>query len=265
MPRSHTLMLCALLASGLAAQAPDGWSGPAQEAYAQLDAEFAEARATNRAERAAVRATEEYKKAAAARDRATTRKLLAAVEPVDSGAFARRALDLAGQFAGDDVVPFYGWVLRNGGDKALSREALTALRRDHLRSPAMAAVLESGSGIGRQLGAAVASEFFDEVIEQSPHSVARAWAIYWDAIPVTRNRRASDEDRAAAMDRLKEAAKLAEGTAAGDKIGAPVFEQERLQIGMVAPDIEGVDTDGTAFKLSDYRGKVVVLDYWGFW
>jgi peroxiredoxin len=39
----------------------------------------------------------------------------------------------------------------------------------------------------------------------------------------------------------------------------------RLQIGMVAPDIAGVDTDGTNFKLSDYRGKVVVLDFWGFW
>ena len=34
---------------------------------------------------------------------------------------------------------------------------------------------------------------------------------------------------------------------------------------MSAPEIEGNDLDGVAFKLSDYRGKVVVLDFWGDW
>ncbi|NRA94904.1 MAG: hypothetical protein HRU14_01700 [Planctomycetes bacterium] len=43
------------------------------------------------------------------------------------------------------------------------------------------------------------------------------------------------------------------------------FIKERLQIGMVAPDIEGKDFDDVSFKLSDYRGKVVVLDFWGDW
>ena len=44
-----------------------------------------------------------------------------------------------------------------------------------------------------------------------------------------------------------------------------IFELENLAIGMVAPDIEGTDLDGTEFKLSDYRCKVVVLDFWGDW
>ena len=38
-----------------------------------------------------------------------------------------------------------------------------------------------------------------------------------------------------------------------------------LAIGKLAPEIIGVDIDGTKFKLSDYRGKVVVLDFWGDW
>ena len=42
-------------------------------------------------------------------------------------------------------------------------------------------------------------------------------------------------------------------------------EATKLQVGMVAPDIEGKDLDGVEFKLSDYRGKVVVLDFWGNW
>jgi hypothetical protein len=38
-----------------------------------------------------------------------------------------------------------------------------------------------------------------------------------------------------------------------------------LQVGKVAPDITGEDIDGTAFKLSDYRGRVILLDFWGHW
>lgn len=44
-----------------------------------------------------------------------------------------------------------------------------------------------------------------------------------------------------------------------------IFELDRLQIGKEAPDFEVTDVDGQKFKLSDYRGKVVVVDFWGFW
>jgi hypothetical protein len=36
-------------------------------------------------------------------------------------------------------------------------------------------------------------------------------------------------------------------------------------VGRRAPPITGKDLDGKSFKLSDYRGKVVLLDFWGFW
>ncbi len=35
--------------------------------------------------------------------------------------------------------------------------------------------------------------------------------------------------------------------------------------GKTAPDIRGVDADGKEFQLSDYRGKVVLLDFWALW
>jgi hypothetical protein len=38
-----------------------------------------------------------------------------------------------------------------------------------------------------------------------------------------------------------------------------------LKVGKVAPEVEGEDIDGVKFKLSDYRGKVVLLDFWGHW
>jgi hypothetical protein len=46
---------------------------------------------------------------------------------------------------------------------------------------------------------------------------------------------------------------------------ALIAAAEDLVLGKVAPDFEATDQDGKKFKLSDYRGKVVVLDFWGFW
>jgi hypothetical protein len=44
-----------------------------------------------------------------------------------------------------------------------------------------------------------------------------------------------------------------------------LFELDYLQIGKTPPDFEAIDENGVTFKLSDYRGKVVVIDFWGNW
>ena len=44
-----------------------------------------------------------------------------------------------------------------------------------------------------------------------------------------------------------------------------LFEIRNLAIGKEAPEIEGEDVTRQRFKLSDYRGKVVVLDFFGDW
>jgi hypothetical protein len=51
----------------------------------------------------------------------------------------------------------------------------------------------------------------------------------------------------------------------GQLAGRELFEMRYLQPGKVAPDIVGEDIDGKPMKLSDFRGKVVLLDFWGFW
>ncbi len=38
-----------------------------------------------------------------------------------------------------------------------------------------------------------------------------------------------------------------------------------ILVGKAAPEIKGEDLDGKKFKLSDYKGKVVLLDFWGNW
>ena len=45
----------------------------------------------------------------------------------------------------------------------------------------------------------------------------------------------------------------------------PVNAKVGLEVGNLAPEIIGEDIDGKKFKLSDYRGKVVMLDFWGDW
>ncbi len=51
----------------------------------------------------------------------------------------------------------------------------------------------------------------------------------------------------------------------GQQAKAELFEFRFLSIGKTAPDIAGEDQDGVKFKLSDYRGKVVLVDFWGNW
>jgi hypothetical protein len=56
--------------------------------------------------------------------------------------------------------------------------------------------------------------------------------------------------------------KLAVGGTIGDKAQLELDDILHLAVGKVAPEIEGLDQDGNKFKLSDYRGKVVLLDFW---
>ena len=48
----------------------------------------------------------------------------------------------------------------------------------------------------------------------------------------------------------------------GKKAEGMLFDLRHLSIGKAAPEIEGVDQDGKQFALSDYKGKVVLLDFW---
>ncbi len=48
----------------------------------------------------------------------------------------------------------------------------------------------------------------------------------------------------------------------GDAAESALFELRRLRVGKVAPEIEGSDLDGKNLKLSDTRGKVVVIIFW---
>jgi hypothetical protein len=61
------------------------------------------------------------------------------------------------------------------------------------------------------------------------------------------------------------AKKFADQTNLGDQFKDALFELQNLSVGKRAPEIAAEDADGKKFKLSDYQGKVVVIDFWGNW
>jgi AhpC/TSA family len=60
------------------------------------------------------------------------------------------------------------------------------------------------------------------------------------------------------------AVKLPDGGTVAERAKVELFEIRTLSVGREAPDIEGEDQNGKRFKLSDYRGKVVLLDFWSY-
>jgi hypothetical protein len=105
----------------------------------------------------------------------------------------------------------------------------------------------------------------EQLIEKSPHDAVKASATMALAKNVKDEKRAEElyeslvanyGDLTSVMTRGKTFKVVADNA---------LFQLKYLSIGKVAPDIEGEDLDGVAFKLSDYRGKVVVLDFWGDW
>jgi cytochrome c peroxidase len=51
----------------------------------------------------------------------------------------------------------------------------------------------------------------------------------------------------------------------GDIARKSLFMIRHLSVGQRAPEIEGEDIAGVKFRLSDYRGKIVMLSFWGHW
>ncbi|MFY9344247.1 MAG: hypothetical protein WAT39_17275 [Planctomycetota bacterium] len=237
-------------------------SAPGQAEYDKLVAEWkAESKASREASKV-VQATEEFKAAAAAKDQAKQRELMAAVKRPDAKAYGERALKLADQF-GNDGVRFLAYAAANFADKDTAAGIAERIGTKYIKSKAVVALLESPLRVLGAIGPDAAGKLLDQIVAENPDDQAKAWAMYWQSTQLSRGK-PTDEQKAKAAELTAAATKLATGDLA-DRLAAPAFQQERLQIGMAAPDIVGEDIDGVPFKLSDYQGKVVVLDFWGFW
>ncbi len=199
-------------------------------------------------------------------------KLLREKNP-QPGAYADRLLELAEKNPNDAAaVTALVWVVQQvrmgpAADKALAR--LT----EHAGEKGLIGAAQAVS----MSPAPAAEKFLRAVLEKNPDKDTKGFACFALAEKLKREGDRSKE-AAKAEDLQKQAESLYErvtkdfadvprgraGTL-GDAAKGALFELRFLSVGKVAPDIKAEDTTGQSFKLSDYRGKVVLLDFWGHW
>jgi hypothetical protein len=105
-----------------------------------------------------------------------------------------------------------------------------------------------------------------DVAKRSKNPEVRAAATY---APVAQTfglgSKATDAEKKAGRAVLDALVKDLPETRWGRRAAGVLNEMDHLQVGMVAPEIEGKDVDGKPIHLSDFRGKAVLIDFWGFW
>jgi hypothetical protein len=159
----------------------------------------------------------------------------------------------------------WAWIVKNDRTAATQAGALDALLAKYLASPAIAHVCHSLE----YSQAPNAKSFLRTVMEKSADHEAQGRASY--TLARILNARAENAEQAKEPEALFErvAEKFADvkygKDSLAEKAKGDLFEMRSLVVGKVAPEIVGEDENGKAIKLSDFRGKVVLLDFWGFW
>ena len=164
------------------------------------------------------------------------------------------------------VVDAVAWAIQStpGTDEEMHL-MLEVLREHHFGNDRLGSVCSAL----QYYGSASALEFLEAVRAKSTSTEARGRACYALAKIASEGWRGNvDRERAEAL--LEEVVeKYGDLKSYRGSLGAQakgdLFEMRNLNVGQPAPDISGEDIDGVAFKLSDYRGKVVFLDFWGYW
>jgi hypothetical protein len=184
--------------------------------------------------------------------------------------FVLRFIGAAEEYAATDgAVPFLSWLVFNApsdGEESTARIALETLYDVHIDSKAMASFASQLGQLSYILDdEKLAIGYTDRLVAGNRHPEVQASALFAQAVMMKGRGDPAAAKHATILASFKKAKKLGEGMEVAKSAEHYIFELENLQIGMKAPDIAGNDLDGAAFKLSDYNGKVVVIDFWGDW
>jgi hypothetical protein len=185
-----------------------------------------------------------------------------------SGSFFPKFMTAAKEFAGtDDAIQFLLWVVENGAysDSEEVKQAFDTICSSHLASKKL-------KGFGPHLtelqnfypdGRHVA--ILAKIEKVTPSDSVRAWAVFARHYDTLTEADVKSEAYLSAKAELLKHLEKASDDQLAMTYRYDVEVRETFGIGLMAPDIEGIDLDGVAFKLSDYRGKVIFLDFWGDW
>ena len=239
-------------------------------------------------------ATKAFREAIAA---AKTDEERRAIHGPDPSAYVLRVWEIVREAPRDaTALEALAWLIDDSKSPQDRDQALAAIARDHRESPDLAPLCAK-LGANQQIG----TELLELIASSNPDRKVRGAALYAVAGHRLESARAARKmrgppddqvegykrwlghDRAAELSKTDPAALEEDAQRTLDRVvrefgdvpwrdgtlgaraDADLRELRDLTVGKEAPEIAGEDLDGVSFRLSDYRGKVVLLDFWGNW
>ena len=219
-------------------------------------------------------------------------------ERPDPDAFAPFFIEVAAAYPGGKIaIDSLGWVAANASESGMIQHAVQIAIRGHLNSIDLGGFVDNLA----RCSDTAAERALQTIFTSSPHRAVKGKACYYlglkklRAASLARRVQAADEEELielngyysevaitrakgieakiiqavgeSLLERVVEEFGDVEGRrrTLGKYAAAELFELRQLQIGMIVPEIKGAGIDEQPMKLSDYRGKVVLLDFWGDW
>jgi hypothetical protein len=188
--------------------------------------------------------------------------------------FAGRYAAVARANSGSDVA-IEAWMhvfelVQQGYTGAVASEALKTLTADYMQSSELTKLAMTLRYCAPGLGEESVLSSLRSIATGSPHRETKAAALFNLGAVLGEERAANDPKLAEAKKVLAQLADYADveymgGRSYAEVAATFVFALENLVVGKPCPDFGAVDAEGAGFKLNDYKGKVVLVDFWGFW
>jgi hypothetical protein len=180
--------------------------------------------------------------------------------------FARRAADAAARYSGtDEAVPFLAWILTNThAAPEAQANAFQTLAAAHASSDRLADQELVFDIACDAIPKRIALSGLDRIVAANRNPRVQALACLARG-KVRFELAHSDAERSAARADLLRVAEWTQDEELLDLAKRRLYEHENLRVGLVAPEIAARDVRGAPLRLSDHRGRVVLLGFWGFW
>jgi thiol-disulfide isomerase/thioredoxin len=159
------------------------------------------------------------------------------------------------------------------GRQTYATSALHLLERYYLNDMRLSRLTLSIARVGGKDGIAL----LGKVVEHSTQRTLRAEAAYWSAAerlmqvndftlpPAERSAIRADVTRLAKLVASEYGDVPVFGRPGAEQVKPILYALEHLAVGSVLPDVNAMRIGGGEERLSNYRGKVVLLDFWATW
>jgi|GEM_PF-2293160 len=157
------------------------------------------------------------------------------------------------------------WILLNTPDGAEVQKAAEVILKNHTRDASLLGLCKELERLRHRCS----KPLLEALPKENPSVDIRGTACFFlatllkDEAKYGENKKATAEAERLFERCITEFSQVKQRGFTLDRLVKPELnELRRLTVGQPAPDIEGTDLEGRPMKLSDYRGKVVVIVFW---